>query len=284
MKQIPEITVLMPVKNGAKYIEEAIDSVLRQSFTDFELLIMDDGSIDNTVERVQKYTDPRIRLEKCEAGFIENLNRGLILARARYIARMDADDIMHTERLRIQLKRMKRNPEITVCGTWANLFSDGVKCMVSSQRENGIVENPILKLLKGNMILHPTVMIDKYFLISNGIMYSAYTCVEDYKLWFDITKCGGTLFVEPQELLFYRISDTQVTTLRKGEMKKQSILLRKEILNYLLSLRHNKTLDDLYLNMRKLEEEKMIVSEDIFCFFFAILSRRQSEQKAVCKT
>ena len=109
---MPEITVLMPVRNGERYIKESIDSVLNQTLTDFEFLIIDDGSTDRTVEIIQGYTDKRIRLVRKEHQFIQNLNEGLELASGSYIARMDADDIMHTERLRIQLKRMKKNPDI----------------------------------------------------------------------------------------------------------------------------------------------------------------------------
>ena len=108
---MPEITVLMPVRNGERYIKESIDSVLNQTLTDFEFLIIDDGSTDRTVEIIQGYTDKRIRLVRKEHQFIQNLNEGLELASGSYIARMDADDIMHSERLRIQLKRMKKNPE-----------------------------------------------------------------------------------------------------------------------------------------------------------------------------
>ena len=109
---MPEITVLMPVRNGERYIKESIDSVLNQTLTDFEFLIIDDGSTDRTVEIIQGYTDKRIRLVRKEHQFIQNLNEGLELASGSYIARMDADAIMHTERLRIQLKRMKKNPDI----------------------------------------------------------------------------------------------------------------------------------------------------------------------------
>ena len=94
---MPEITVLMPVRNGEQYIKEAIDSVLNQTLTDFEFLIIDDGSTDRTVEIIQGYTDKRIRLIRKEHQFIQNLNEGLELASGSYIARMDADDIMHTE-------------------------------------------------------------------------------------------------------------------------------------------------------------------------------------------
>ncbi|MCS2195960.1 glycosyltransferase [Bacteroides faecis] len=105
---MPEITVLMPVRNGEKYIKNAIDSVLNQTLTDFEFLIIDDGSTDRTVKIIQDYADERIHLVKRKHQFIQNLNEGLQLASGAYIARMDADDIMHTERLRIQLKRMKK--------------------------------------------------------------------------------------------------------------------------------------------------------------------------------
>ena len=98
---MPEITVLMPVRNGEKYIKNAIDSVLNQTLTDFEFLIIDDGSTDRTVKIIQDYADERIHLVKRKHQFIQNLNEGLQLASGAYIARMDADDIMHTERLRI---------------------------------------------------------------------------------------------------------------------------------------------------------------------------------------
>ena len=87
---MPEITVLMPVRNGEQYIKEAIDSVLNQTLTDFEFLIIDDGSTDRTVEIIQGYTDKRIRLVRKEHQFIQNLNEGLELASGSYIARMDA--------------------------------------------------------------------------------------------------------------------------------------------------------------------------------------------------
>ena len=90
------------------------------------------------------------------------------------------------------------------------------------------------------MLLHPSVMIKKEFLLNHHIEYQNYTGVEDYKLWFDIAKAGGILFVEPQELLMFRRSDTQVTVTKKKEMSLGSIRLRKEILLYLLSVYNNK--------------------------------------------
>lgn len=276
---MPEITVLMPVRNGEKYIKDAIDSVLRQTLTDFEFLIMDDGSTDRTVEIVKEYADDRIRLERREHNFILNLNEGLKLASGTYIARMDADDIMHTERLRIQLKRMKKTPDITVCGTWAKIFSDNGYERGISHLGYEIIHDPVLELLKYNMLLHPSVMIKKEFLFNHNIEYQNYPYVEDYKLWFDIASAGGTLFVEPQELLMLRRSDAQVSVTRKDEMFLNSIRLRKEILLHLLSIYDNKILNSLLSGFEDLEKNKWMSNEDIFRFFVNLFNRMQCNSK-----
>ena len=274
---MPEITILMPVRNGEKYIKESIDSILKQTFTDFELLIMDDGSTDRTVERIERYTDERIRLIRRKHNFIRNLNEGLELALGAYIARMDADDIMHTERLRIQLKRMKKNPNITVCGTWAKIFSDKGNERNVFHFGHEIICEPVLELLKYNMLLHPSVMVKKEFLFNHHIKYQNYPYVEDYKLWFDIAKAGGILFVEPQELLMFRRSDTQVTVTKKKEMSLGSIRLRKEILLYLLSIYDNKALNSLLSDLEYLEKNKWMSYEDIFRFFVNLFNRIQRD-------
>lgn len=276
---MPEITILMPVRNGEKYIKESIDSILKQTFTDFELLIMDDGSTDRTVERIERYTDERIRLIRRKHNFIRNLNEGLELALGAYIARMDADDIMHTERLRIQLKRMKKNPNITVCGTWAKIFSDKGNERNVFHFGHEIICEPVLELLKYNMLLHPSVMVKKEFLFNHHIKYQNYPYVEDYKLWFDIAKAGGILFVEPQELKMLRRSDTQVTVTKKEEMFLGSIRLRKEILLYLLSIYDNKALNSLLSDLEYLEKNKWMSYEDIFRFFVNLFNRMQSNSR-----
>ena len=276
---MPEITILMPVRNGEKYIKESIDSILKQTFTDFELLIMDDGSTDRTVERIERYTDERIRLIRRKHNFIRNLNEGLELALGAYIARMDADDIMHTERLRIQLKRMKKNPNITVCGTWAKIFSDKGNERNVFHFGHEIICEPVLELLKYNMLLHPSVMVKKEFLFNHHIKYQNYPYVEDYKLWFDIAKAGGILFVEPQELMMLRRSDTQVTVTKKEEMFLGSIRLRKEIIIYLLSIYDNKALNSLLSDLEYLEKNKWMSYEDIFRFFVNLFNRMQSNSR-----
>ena len=101
--------------------------------------------------------------------------------------------------------------------------------------------------------------------------------MEDYKLWFDIAKAGGILFVEPQELLMFRRSDTQVTVTKKKEMSLGSIRLRKEILLYLLSVYNNKTLNSLLSDFENLEKNKWMSNEDIFRFLVNLFNRIQRD-------
>lgn len=120
----PLVTVLMPVFNCAKYLDEAIQSVLNQTFNNFELLIINDGSTDKSANLVKKYKDRRIRFvnNKKHQGLVSVLNQGLRLVRGKYLARMDGDDISVTIRLEKQVKFMDTHPQIDICGTWFEVF------------------------------------------------------------------------------------------------------------------------------------------------------------------
>lgn len=115
-KQTPKISVIMPAYNAEQYISEAIESILNQTYSNFEFIIIDDGSTDRTVEMVQSYSDPRIRFVQNEhnLGVAATLNRGLKLATGEYIARMDADDIALRERFGKQVSFLDMHPEIAV--------------------------------------------------------------------------------------------------------------------------------------------------------------------------
>src|SRR5690349_9241462 len=122
----PVFTVLMPVYNGEKYLREAIDSILAQTLTDFEFLIIDDGSKDRSVDIIKSYADPRINLVKNEVnlGISKTLNRGIEIAAAEFIARMDADDISHPTRLQKQYDYLIKNPECALLSTWAKMITE----------------------------------------------------------------------------------------------------------------------------------------------------------------
>jgi len=116
LSELIKISVVMPVYNGEAYIGDAIESVLNQTFRDFELIIIDDGSTDATVSVIRRYEDSRIVLLKNGHDFIKALNTGLRMAKGKYIARMDADDLMHPQRLEVQYRTMEEHRDVVVCG------------------------------------------------------------------------------------------------------------------------------------------------------------------------
>ncbi|MCX6197822.1 MAG: glycosyltransferase family A protein [Bacteroidetes bacterium] len=124
---VPSITVLMPVYNAEKYLREAIDSILQQTFTDFEFLIINDGSTDRSEEIILTYTDPRIRYEKNEQNIklIATLNKGFELVTTKYVVRADADDINSLNRLELQYKFMEQHPDVGLSGTAYESFGEG---------------------------------------------------------------------------------------------------------------------------------------------------------------
>ncbi|WP_378950578.1 glycosyltransferase [Pelosinus sp. sgz500959] len=210
----PRISVLMSVYNGETYLRETIESILGQTFTDFEFLIVDDGSTDKSLEIIQSYHDPRIILLKNEhnMGLIKSLNRGLDVARGEFIARMDADDISKPERLAKQLTYLQEHPDIAVCGTWMETIG------VSQSRimgENSYpLDSKILKclLLFYNAIAHPTVML-RADALSGSVQHrysSGYHHGEDYKLWIDLAAEKNLANIN-EVLLYYRLSEEQVS-------------------------------------------------------------------------
>jgi glycosyltransferase involved in cell wall biosynthesis len=121
----PAVSIVMSMYNAEKYLGETIDSILEQIFTDFELIIVDDGSTDNSVNIVKAYTDGRIKLVLCEHDYINSLNTGLFCATGKYIARMDADDIMPVDRLEIQYEFMEKNRKLILAQAGCNVSVTG---------------------------------------------------------------------------------------------------------------------------------------------------------------
>lgn len=212
--KIPKISVVMPVYNGENYLTEAIDSILSQTFTDFELLIINDGSSDRSEQIIQSYPDDRIVYIKNEKniGLIKTLNKGLDLAKGEYIARMDQDDISHPERFSRQVALLEENLEIGVCGTWFTLFSENGKDRVIKHPESH--KSIKIGLIIKSLIGHPTVMMRKNAM--NNYRYDVnYQAAEDYELWTRLIRI--TKFHNIQEsLLQYRLHDTNMTVLENS--------------------------------------------------------------------
>lgn len=230
----PLVTVLLPVYNGAEYVKEAIDSILNQTFTDFELLIIDDGSTDNSVEIVEAYMDNRIRLVKNEKnlGLTPTFNKGVDMIDTKYTARMDADDISNPTRFEKQVAYLEAHPNVAMVDA-LNVFIDK-DGKIMDRVFNGIHTEKELRdsLPNDNLISHPTMMIRtdiykkyKYRLIQ----------FEDYDLWLRLANDGHVIHRINEVLLKYRIHGNSYTDSGK---KKSSGTLRQAItkrsyLNYI---------------------------------------------------
>ena len=209
--KIPKITVLMSVYNNESFINEAIDSILNQTFSDFQFLIIDDGSTDNSVALIKQYDDSRINLVEKDnnTGLIDCLNLGMSLAKGQYIARMDSDDISTSDRFQKQLDILENNPEIDICGCWLQEFGKRDKVIKHKERHEEIVAN----MLWSCAMSMCSVLIDRKAI--EGYKFDENKKhVEDYDFWSRIA--WSCKFYNIQEVLYlYRIHEAQVSTVHK---------------------------------------------------------------------
>ena len=227
------VTVLMPVYNGAEYLRPTMESILNQSFSDFEFLIIDDGSTDSTVAIIRSFSDSRIRLLKnpTRLKLSGALNRGLDEARGEYVARMDGDDIAMPDRLAKQVALLDSSPDIGICGGWIKRFGMGRNEInrfpetAAQVRAYSLFDCPFA---------HPTVMIRKRFFDRYKLRYDgAFYPTEDYELWsrvLDLFPCVNI----PEVLLHYRVHDSSMTCSDWGEMDTKAAAVSGRQLKVLL--------------------------------------------------
>ena len=224
------VSVLMPAYNAAEHIREAIDSILEQTFTDFEFLIINDGSTDNTVDIISEYDDPRIKLVHNDGnkGLIYSLNYGLEIAQGKYIARMDADDIAMDTRLEKQVRFLEDNPDTSILGT-AFIFM-GTPHEMHHPNYN---EEIRIKLLDDGAFAHPTVMMRKDSIDSNNIMYNGdYKYIEDYQFWVEAAIKNLKMANLDEVLLQYRQHSNQVSSQKYNEQEETKQRIKLEYLSH----------------------------------------------------
>jgi glycosyltransferase involved in cell wall biosynthesis len=273
-ESLPAVSVMMCAYNAEQYLREAIDSVLQQTFTDFEFVIVDDGSTDNTFKIIQDYKDQRIRLIRGKHDYIRSLNLGMRHCRADMVARMDADDRMMPNRLEKQLAVMRDNPDLAACFSWAEKFGavEGIHGFGVRNR----VDNAFFWLLTGNYLTHPTAMLRKSFLKEYRMYYKHYPYAEDYKLWTDITRHGGNIYVIPEPLIQYRVGNSQVSYQHNAEQNETKLLIQQEIIEELLHrMEHpsKKALSRLYQQTLLLNQDGTIQGNEIVVLMFKLFQR-----------
>lgn len=254
MNRVPVISVLMPAYNAAEFISEAINSILSQTFTDFELIIIDDGSTDNTVQIIQSYTDSRIVFIKNEVNLklIKTLNKGIGLARGKYIARMDADDISLPERFEKQISIFDSYNGIDIVSTLSYIMSgDGGKIHQQLNIFPYNFETVRFISLFFPVITHPGVMVrasvfkGNHYLDSPSVLH-----VEDFELWnrlFVRRKC--ICYILPKPYLMYRQTVSSINSINREQQKKKvcalSLMYIKEETGYSISEETLRTINGL---------------------------------------
>lgn len=253
-----QVTVIMPVYNAALYVCEAIDSILTQTFSDFELLIIDDASTDETVSLIKKYNDSRIQLieKPLNTGYTNSLNYGVKLAKGKYIARMDGDDISRPERFAKQLRFLEANPDIVLCGSWYQIIgSDRIVKLPENHDEIKVA------LLNGNCIAHPTVMFRKSYADKIENLYDgSKEPAEDYDLWSRMA-LNGRLHNLQEVLLDYRTHHNQVT---KTQSKKQRSSVLKTQRNLYSELEVDLTMEENMVFLKILNKGLGLHFQDFF--------------------
>lgn len=233
MSQIkPIISVLMPAYNAAEYIREAIDSILTQTFTDFEFIIINDGSTDSTEDIILSYSDKRIKYyaNECNLGIVKTLNRGIDLSNGRYIARMDADDVSMPDRLEKQVHLLDVNPQIVASGTLYTILGDGSNIPVDVATDTEDIRYDMAIYCQ---FAHSTMMIRKDTLDQYKLRYrEEYKCAEDYKLWTELLQYGDMINI-PEVLGYIRQCEEGISISNADKQKNLSDIVRKDYLNQL---------------------------------------------------
>lgn len=224
----PRVTVLMSVYNGERFLKPAVDSILNQTFSAFVFLILNDGSRDKTAKILEGYDDPRLRvLENREnLGLAKSLNRGLGIAETEYIARMDADDISHPDRLLKQIRYLDENPDVGLLGTrYVGIDEDG--------REWGEIYVPIgsdnikRNLLVRNSFCHGSVVFRKSVIERAGCYNEDITVAQDYDLWLRVAEiCPVENY--PEVLHKWRVNEqTGISVTRFSEQEQMALAIRE---------------------------------------------------------
>ncbi len=207
-----KVSVVLPVYNGEKHLAPAIESILSQTYENFEIIIIDDGSIDRSREIILGFSDPRIRYVKQDhRGLVAALNRGIELATGRFIARMDADDISLSSRIEEQVAFLREHPEIAVVSCFVERFYDN-KILPPWEADRKAVSSQELRktLPWENCYAHPAAMFRVEIL--KEYRYDETQTLEDWDLWLRLIADGHRLGKIPKVLYRYRIHETSITS------------------------------------------------------------------------
>ncbi len=215
----PLVTVVMPVYNAGKYVHPAIESILNQSYSNLEIIVINDGSTDNSKNTILNFEDPRLRFfeNPGNLGIVRTRNRGLDEAKGKYIAVMDSDDIALPDRIKIQVDFLENNPEYGMCASYFQTIDGNDKILKTAHfptNDRDVRSN----LLVHNCICHSTVMMRVE--LAKEIKYETeFDVIEDYLLWYKISRVTKIINL-PVYTTYYRVHGNNISTTRNTHVFK----------------------------------------------------------------
>ena len=216
----PAVSVIMPVYNGLPYLSEAVESILRQTYSDFELLLIDDGSTDGSRRYIESLNDHRLRLFFREhKGLIDVLNFGLSQARSDLIARMDSDDIALPERFQRQIEFMMAHEEVVVLGTYVQEIDHigrPTGTVIAQPQQHEDIQSRFTGIRRLNPIVHPSVMFRREAAIQCGGYCAAFPVAEDFGMWRRMARIGR-LHILNEPLLLLRKHQNNISVVKRVE-------------------------------------------------------------------
>lgn len=225
----PLVSVLMSVYNGEKYLKEAIDSVLMQTYANLELVLLDDCSTDSSLEIIHSYTDSRIRFFQNDEnlGIVKTLNKMPKLAQGKFVAIIDCDDVMYPQKIERQIQYLLDNPNCGVCGTWTQKIS-------AKGRHIGKIQLPVrsddakINLCFQSSFVHSSVMMRKEILLQE--MYDEnFSTAQDFDLWTRLAE-RTDFYNAPQMLTGYRWHENNASkTQQSTQEAKREELIRRQL-------------------------------------------------------
>ncbi len=230
-----KISVVTSIYNGEKYIGETIESILHQTFTDWEYILIDNASTDASAEIIENYVkkDSRIRFyrNKENMGLSVNLNKGLALARGKYIARTDADDLSYPHRLEKQFQYMEAHPEIALLGCVADVLKGNQRIQSTPLVTASDFQETRLMLPFWNVIVASSVFVRRDFVKEKNIRFRPYQYAQDYSFLLDVLRAGEIVLI-PDHLVTYRLSSVQFSHVIPLALKeKERIIIQMEYLS-----------------------------------------------------
>ncbi|TAE90354.1 MAG: glycosyltransferase [Bacteroidetes bacterium] len=227
--QTPLVSVVMPVFNAERYVEKAVKSILQQTYSNFEFIIVNDGSTDGSLNRLQQFTDNRIQVISFDQnrGIVSALNKGIEVAKGSLIARMDADDESHIERLQYQVDYLMNHPEVGVCGTWFKLHTGKI---IQPPQSHELMR---YELINRSVFHHASVMMrsDLIAPYKSQLYNPDFEFTEDLELWMRLVK--QTTFANLNRVLLTVRANQGTHVKYRHVSSEHNVILKQQHLEYL---------------------------------------------------